>query len=148
MPSVHVGGLFELGHHVLGQGPRQQLGALGVVLGEEHRGGGQGVVPAVLPNGLEEVVDQADELPVGLLPADGRLEIGEVALQHRPVDLHERVDADGRGGEELGEPGDRHHAFVGLAGSESGAQAPAHPTLGEVLQPRLRDAVEPQVGVG
>ena len=53
-------GMLKLSHHVLGQGPGQPLGPLGVVLGEEHHRRGEVAVPAVLVDGVEELVEQAD----------------------------------------------------------------------------------------
>ena len=46
-PTIQVGRGFDLGHHVLGQVTGEPLCGVAVP-GEEHRGGGQGVVPVVL----------------------------------------------------------------------------------------------------
>lgn len=101
----------------------------------------------MLPDGLEEAVDQPDELTVALGAAQRDLQLGEVAFEHRPVDLGEGSDGDPRGGQEFGKASDRQDALVGLASAQATAEPPADPPFGQVLQPGLWDPVEPQVSV-
>ncbi|MGH3984306.1 MAG: hypothetical protein ACRDST_16890 [Pseudonocardiaceae bacterium] len=51
-------------------------------------------------------------------------------------------------GEEHGEPAERDDAAGRGGGAQLGAESPPHPALGQLLQPWLADAVEPQLGRG
>jgi hypothetical protein len=95
--------VLDLGHDLLGQRPRWPLGAGRVVLGEDQRAGGQGVVPVVLAHGVQERVELPDVVAVALAAGQLGVQVGQVALEHRPVELGQRGDADAV--EEAGEAG-------------------------------------------
>ena len=63
------------------------------------------------PHRLEEAVELADAFTVDVPAGQLDVQIGQVALQQRPVHLGETVDVHGWGGQELAEPGDRDCAF-------------------------------------
>jgi len=61
-PAVEVRWSLNLGHHVLGQPAGQPGWARGKVTREEQRRGRQGVIPAVLADGLEERSRRCDSV--------------------------------------------------------------------------------------
>ena len=79
--------MLDLGHDLLGQRPRRPLGASGVVVGEHQRGGRQRVVPVVLADRVQERVQLSDVVAVALPPGQLGVQVGQVALQHDPVDV-------------------------------------------------------------
>lgn len=66
VPAVEVGGLFDLGPHVLGQSPGQPLVGAGEVVGVEGRVPREALVPAVAAHGVEEGVQRADVPAAGM----------------------------------------------------------------------------------
>jgi hypothetical protein len=100
------------------------------VFGEEHRRGGQGGLPAVLPDRVEELVEQADvaALPLGVAAVLG-VQIGQIAFQHRPVDPGQILDPDGD--QEAGETSGSHDAPANGFVGQAAAEPPAGPPLGE-----------------
>ena len=143
-PAVEVGGLLDLGHDVLGQVAGDALPASWEVSREEHRSGGQCVVPAVLPDGLEEQVQTTDPALVGARPAGLVGQPGQEALQQRPVDAGQPGDVRGHGREELAELGERLDVAERCRDVESRCQPQPHPAFAEFLQPRLGELGEPQ----
>ena len=89
-----VVGVLDLGHDLLGQRARRPLDAGGVVLGEHQRVRGQGVVPVVLADRVQERVELPDLVAVALPAGELGVQVGQVALQHDPVDVGERGDTD------------------------------------------------------
>ena len=139
VPAAEAGGVFDLGHDVLGQRARQQLAPAGEVLGEEHRRGRQAGVPLVAADVAQE---QADLPDVVALAGRVAAEVGQVAFEDVPADLAGPGDP-GRG-QERGEPRDRPHAAVAGDRRQPARQPPSGPPLGQVLQPRLADRRELQ----
>jgi hypothetical protein len=120
-PSCVAG---HLRHHLLGDRVRQPLRAgPGIVLRVDHGGGGQGVVPAVAADGVEERVQRADVFRVVGPAGQFVLQDCKVALDQVPVDLPQSLDRDlGRG-----------QILLGAAlRRRSVADRPATVTLGDV----------------
>ena len=99
------------------------------------------------PDRAEEGAGQADDLAVRREVADADPQLGQVALQHVAADLARAGDALLRVGEEPAQPGGGRGSPGDLAGTQSPAQLPPGPALGEIFQPGLRDGAEPDVGV-
>ena len=98
--------MLELGHNLLGQRARQPVLAFRIVLGEEHRIRRKCCVPPVLADRGEEAVEQSDVGAATLGAGGVATQVGQVAFQHRPVDLVDPIDPDL--GEEPGEACDRN----------------------------------------
>ena len=97
----------------------------------------QGVVPVVLADRVQERVQLPDLVAVALPPGQLGVQVGQVALQHGPVDAGERGDADALA--EQREPGQGAQPAAGGLQPEPGAEPPAQPPLDQAPQPRLRD---------
>ncbi len=110
VPAAEAGGVLELGHDLLGQGAGQYLSALGVVLGKEHGGGREPLVPAVLADGLDEGVQLPDVLTVDLCSGQFAVQVCEIAFQDGPVQLADVVSAHRGRGQERPEAGECPHA--------------------------------------
>ena len=143
-PAVQAGGCLDLGHDVLGETAVDLLGDRRSVAEVERRSAGQRIVPPVLPDVLEEQVEPAD--PGLLHPPSAGLggDVGEIAFQQRPADSGESVNA-GQG-EERAEADESVHSGPGCADAQPRGQAESRPSLGELAQPGLGDAVKPQPG--
>src|SRR6266487_888294 len=148
VPQMEGAGAFKLGHDVLSQRSGQSLASLGVVLGVEHRVCWEAFVPAVLADRGEEVAQQSDVVAVD--PPAGQLgvQLGQVAFQYSAVDVSDVVDTHRWGGKEGREPRDGTRAAGRLGTADSSTEPPAHPTLGQLFQPRLADAVKAHVSRG
>ena len=143
-PQAEAGRVLDLGHDVLGEGAGKPGPVLGIVLGEDRGAGGQGVVPAVLPDCEEESAQLADVVTVGFGAGERCVQVGQVALDDLPVQMRQVA---GGGGQERGEPADRADALgCGIHG-HAGAQPPPCPPLGQFLQPGLGNLVEPDGGL-
>jgi hypothetical protein len=92
VPAVEVGGLLDLGHDVLGQPAGQALFRPGEVVGVEGRAGGQAGVPLVPADRVEEGAQGADVAAAGPDRAGVGGQVGQVALQDRPVDAGQARD--------------------------------------------------------
>jgi hypothetical protein len=132
--------VLDLGHHLLGQRAGRPLDASGIVLAEHQRVRGQGVVPVVLADRVQERVELPDLVAVALAAGELGVQVGQVALQHRPVNLGERADADACA--EQREPGQGAQPPSGRFQPESGPEPPAQPPLHQAAQPRLPDRGE------
>ena len=115
-PAGEVVGGLDLGHDVLGKAPVDFLGDRRSVAGEECCGAGQGVVPTVSPDGLQEGVELADAAFLDSGAAGSAVHPGQMAFQQRSVDLGQGVDADS--GEELAEAGERVDTGLGSGGTQ------------------------------
>ncbi len=71
-------------------------------------------------------------------------QVGQVALQRRPVEAGQAGDVDRWGLQEAGQAGHRLNVDVGLDGAAADAQPPAGEPFRRPAQPGLRDGVEPQ----
>ncbi len=126
-----------------GEGAGQPPGFLGVVLGEEHRGGRQAGVPAVAADREQERVQLPDVLAEGPgVAGQFAVQAGQVPFQELAVSLVQALDAGLAG--ERGEPGDGSHAVVAGGYALPGADPPPGPPPGEVFEPRLADPAELQ----
>jgi hypothetical protein len=96
----------------------------------------------VLADRGEEQVELADHAAVHHPAGEFGVQPGQVTLEHRPVHLAEAINVDLRICEERREPGDRPGSRGGGRGPRAGDQPPAGPSLGQVLQPGLRDVLE------
>ena len=114
-PPVEVGGLLDLGHDLLGQRARQALGGFGEVVGVERRADREAVVPAVAADRVEERVQRADVPASRVLRAGVGGQVGQVALQQRPVQASQ-IGHRRRG---LQEPGQARDAPGGLCRPDS-----------------------------
>ena len=127
-PQAEAGRVLDLGHDVLGEGAGKPRPVLGIVLGEDRGAGGQGVVPAVLPDSDQESAQLADVVPVGPGAGERCVQVGQVALDDLPVQLRQVA---GGGGQERGEPADRADALGRGIRGHAGAQPPPCPPLGQ-----------------
>jgi hypothetical protein len=119
---------------MLGQRPGKPLDPFRVVLREEHRASRQAAVPAVLADRGEEPVQQADMAALPLLVADHlSVQVGQIAFQHRSVDLGDLLDA--RPGKESGEAGDHPNRSGGGFQPEPTGDPPPYPPFGQIPQP-------------
>ncbi len=89
-PAVEVGWCLDLGHAVLGEAAVDLFGDRRDVAGIEGRGAGQRLVPAVLPDVPEEQVEPADPGLLHAGPAGLGGDVGQVALQQRPIDVRRK----------------------------------------------------------
>jgi hypothetical protein len=144
--ALEVGGTLHLGDHVLRQRPWQLLGALWVVLGIEGCSSRKRQVPAVVADCLEELAQEPDVAAVRGAACELGGKVGQVLLQHGPVDISQSLEAQRCALEEAREASERANAPGRRGGSEPGAEAPPQPSFGELPQPRLGDAVEVEAG--
>ena len=96
------------------------------------------------PDGVEEAVERGD---VPVAGADGpgvERKIGQIALQQWPAEVGQPGCGDLRPGQEAGESGDREQVDDDLVDAAADAQPPSDEPFGRVLEPLLRDPVEPQ----
>ena len=91
--ALEVGGTLHLSHHVLRQRPWQLLGALWVVLRVEGCGSRERQVPAVVADCLEELVQEPDVAAMRGAACELGGKVGQVLLQHGPVDISQPLDA-------------------------------------------------------
>ena len=94
----------------------------------------------VLADRVQERVELPDLVAVALAAGELGVQVGQVALQHDPVHLGERADADALA--EHREPGQGAQPAAGGLQSEPGAEPPAQPPLHQTAQPRLPDRGE------
>ena len=147
-PAIQVGRGFDLRHDVLGEPTRPPRWPSRGVSGEEHRGGRQGVIPAVLADRGEEQVQAGDGVLLGAEPGGRGGQPGQVAFQQRPVDPGQRFHG-GRGlAEERAESGERADVAQHGAHADPAAEPQPGPALGQLAQPGLGKAVEAQVVTG
>ena len=92
VPLVEVVDVFDLGHYVFRQRPRQEFWSFRVVLAEQHRGGRQRGRPTVDPNRVQERVQLADMVAMPLTARHLGVEICEVTLQQVSIDIRQLVD--------------------------------------------------------
>jgi hypothetical protein len=91
---------------------------------------------------LTEGVQATDELAVILRAHHGDVQFGKVPLQDRAVDLVQPVDAVVGSGEELPDRCDRGEARQCAPSSTAAAKPPANPSLGQLFEPWLGNAVK------
>jgi hypothetical protein len=99
----------------------------------------------VLADRGEKQVELTDHGPVHHPAGEFGVQAGQVPLEHRPVYLAEVVNVDPGVCEERRETGDRPGSRGGGCGPQACGQPPPGPSLGQVLQPGLRDVLEADV---
>jgi hypothetical protein len=85
VPSVEVGRVFHLRHHVFGHRAGQPLAVLRVVLRIERRSRWQRWIPTVLADRGEELVQQPNVGAVHRSASELDVQVGQVPLQDRAV---------------------------------------------------------------